>query len=235
MLKRPRNLTSHSIEYNKKPGKVSVVKVIKDPSVQRDDYYKSGTIHTGPGEPAHSKSKSIPRGKPSAPRPISQGKLVRWNGPAGHPLTATRRERNTPGYWSRARERTLAIKRGEAWPQTASRASPYEPQPKLVPESHAASRSRVIPRPQPCPEPQATINSISYKRNESAKHAQPPPPPPPVPPQSVAANNIFKALYDFNDPTLSPTTLQKDEVLEVVQKDDKGKLFLRVRLNLKVY
>ena len=216
-------LTFHSIEYNKKPGKVSVVKVIKDPSVQRDDFYKSGTIHTGPGEPANSRSKSVPKGKSSALRPISKGKLVRWNGPAGYPLTATRRERNQPGYWERARLRGKSSSQTASLPKVVSQTPTYQPQP--VPEHHTTSRSRVVPRPQPVPEPVATVNGNSYKRTEFTQRVQPPPPPPPMPPQPTAANNVFKALYDFNDATLSPTTLQKDEKLEVVQKDDKGKPF----------
>ena len=36
---------SDSIEYAKKPGKMQVIKVMKD-STQRDDFYKSGAIHT---------------------------------------------------------------------------------------------------------------------------------------------------------------------------------------------
>ncbi|KAF2836566.1 hypothetical protein M501DRAFT_1007270 [Patellaria atrata CBS 101060] len=74
-----------SIEYNKKPGKPAVVKVVKDPAVPRDDLYKSGTIHTGPGEPANSVSKPTPRGKQVASKPITKGKLLRPGGPGGAP------------------------------------------------------------------------------------------------------------------------------------------------------
>lgn len=71
------------IEYNKKPGKPTTIKVIKDPSVARDDIYKSGTIHTGPGEPPNSQSKPTPRGKRVAAKPITKGKLLRPGGPGG--------------------------------------------------------------------------------------------------------------------------------------------------------
>ncbi|KAI9758001.1 MAG: hypothetical protein M4579_003237 [Chaenotheca gracillima] len=74
-----------SIEYNKKPGKSAVIKVVKDPSIQRDDLYKSGTIHTGPGESPSSASRPTPRPKQIAGKPISSGKLLRPGGPGGGP------------------------------------------------------------------------------------------------------------------------------------------------------
>lgn len=74
-----------SIEYNKKPGKLAQVKVIKDPAVARDDLYKSGTIHTGPGEPPSSTSRPTPKGKQVAAKPITRGKLLRPGGPGGGP------------------------------------------------------------------------------------------------------------------------------------------------------
>lgn len=73
------------IEYNKKPGKPAQVKVVKDPAVTRDDMYKSGTIHTGPGEPPNSISRPTPKGKQAAAKPITKGKLLRPGGPGGGP------------------------------------------------------------------------------------------------------------------------------------------------------
>ncbi|KAI2087588.1 class II myosin [Ophidiomyces ophidiicola] len=82
-----------SIEYNKKPGKLAVVKAMKDPSVPRDDVYKSGTIRTGPGEPADSASKPTPRPKQVAGKPITKGKLLRPGGPGGGPSKLASRPR----------------------------------------------------------------------------------------------------------------------------------------------
>ncbi|KAI9840971.1 MAG: class II myosin [Sclerophora amabilis] len=76
---------AESIEYNKKPGKPAVIKVVKDPAVPRDDLYKSGTIHTGPGEAPSSVSKPTPRAKQIPGKPISGGKLLRPGGPGGGP------------------------------------------------------------------------------------------------------------------------------------------------------
>ncbi|KAF2203736.1 hypothetical protein GQ43DRAFT_478776 [Delitschia confertaspora ATCC 74209] len=75
----------NTIEFNKKPGKPAVVKVVKDPAVARDDLYKSGTIHTGPGEPPNSVSKPTPKGRQVAAKPITKGKLLRPGGPGGGP------------------------------------------------------------------------------------------------------------------------------------------------------
>ncbi|KAF2756601.1 hypothetical protein EJ05DRAFT_532504 [Pseudovirgaria hyperparasitica] len=72
-----------TIDYNKKPGKGASIKTMKDPAVPRDDLYKSGTIHTGPGEPPSSVSKPTPRGKQIAAKPITKGKLLRPGGPGG--------------------------------------------------------------------------------------------------------------------------------------------------------
>ena len=61
------------------------IKVVKDPAIARDDTYKSGTIHTGPGEPPNSVSKPTPKGKQVAAKPITKGKLLRPGGPGGGP------------------------------------------------------------------------------------------------------------------------------------------------------
>jgi myosin-1 len=56
-----------------------------DPAVPRDDVYKSGTIHTGPGEPPNSFSRPTPKPRAVAGRPITKGKLLRPGGPKGGP------------------------------------------------------------------------------------------------------------------------------------------------------
>ncbi|KAL9617144.1 MAG: hypothetical protein Q9160_008041 [Pyrenula sp. 1 TL-2023] len=83
------------IEYNKKPGKPATVKVVKDPAIPRDDMYKSGTIHTGPGEPPNSVSKPTPRSKVAA-RPITSGKLLRPGGPGSSNTTSRPKPRPAP-------------------------------------------------------------------------------------------------------------------------------------------
>src|SRR5262249_24779428 len=56
-----------TIEYAKKPGKMQVVKVLKD-SPSPVDFYKSGAVHTQPGEPPGSPSWPMPRANPVPPR-----------------------------------------------------------------------------------------------------------------------------------------------------------------------
>ena len=83
---------SDSISYNKKPGKLAQVKVMRDPAVPRDDLYKSGTIHVGPGESPNSVSRPTPRAK-AVVRPITTGKLLRPGGPGGKPSKVASRPR----------------------------------------------------------------------------------------------------------------------------------------------
>jgi myosin-1 len=95
------------------------VKVIKDPSVPRDDLYKSSTIHTAQGEPPNSVSRPTPRGKQIAGKPITKGKLLRPGGPGGAPSKLASRP---------AQARTV--------PQTTSR--PAAAQPKAFGQPAAA-------------------------------------------------------------------------------------------------
>ncbi|KAK5992925.1 Myosin-1 [Cladobotryum mycophilum] len=76
------------IEYAKKPNKMQQVKVLKD-SQMIADFYKSGTVHTKPGEPANSVSRPMPKAKPVPPRPITRGKLIKPGGPGGRPSRLT--------------------------------------------------------------------------------------------------------------------------------------------------
>lgn len=197
---------AESIEYNKKPGKPSVVKVVKDPTVSRDDLYKSGTIHTGQGEPPNSISKRTPKGKPKAGKPITQGKLLRPGGPGGGPS------------------------------KLASRPAAARPVPQPMPSQPSQSRTtpaqtpsvRSLPQPttaQPraVPQPLAAVNGLSHGRSDSAGRA-PPPPPPAAPP--AVRKDTYKSLYEFSGQSQNELHhLTQDETIEVVQKADNG-LFL---------
>jgi len=85
---------SDSIEYAKKPGKMAIIKVLKD-STLRDDYYKSGAIHTSQGEPPNSVSRPLPKGKPVAAKPFTKGRLIKPGGPGGRPSKLSNTSRNT--------------------------------------------------------------------------------------------------------------------------------------------
>jgi len=183
-------LTSSRIEYNKKPGKPAVIKVVKDNTVQRDDLYKSGTIHTSQGEPPNSRSRPTPKAKQKPGKPISNGKLLRPGGPGGGPSKLASRP-------------------------AASRPVPQQP-PRPQP---AATQSRPVPRPV------HELNGVSHVRTESSSLInRAPPPPPPPPPAAVAQprKDIYRVLYDFQGQSANEMHIQKDELLEILQKSDNG-------------
>ncbi|RDW73108.1 Myosin-1 [Coleophoma cylindrospora] len=83
-----------SIEYAKKPNKMAVIKVLKDSTV-REDFYKSGAVHTQQGEPPNSVSKPMPKGKAVPAKPFATKGLIKPGGPGGRPSRLTNTTRNT--------------------------------------------------------------------------------------------------------------------------------------------
>jgi len=141
-----------TIEYNKKPGKPSAVKCVLDPQIPRDDVYKSGTIHTGPGEPANSVSKPTPRGKQVAGKPITKGKLLRPGGPGGGPS------------------------------KLASRPAQPRPVPQAVPQPAASRVAvQPKPAPQPVAAINGVGHARNASASSTTSTRAPPPPPPVAP------------------------------------------------------
>ncbi|PGH33041.1 myosin-1 [[Emmonsia] crescens] len=141
------------IEYNKKPGKLAVVKTMKDSTVARDDLYKSGTIHTSQGEPPNSVSKPTPRPRQVAGKPITKGKLLRPGGPGGGPSKLASR------------------------PATSRPTPTPQPMPRATPQAAATG-----PRPVPQAATPVAAISTSHTRTTSGQARAPPPPPPAAPP-----------------------------------------------------
>ncbi|ORY05684.1 P-loop containing nucleoside triphosphate hydrolase protein [Clohesyomyces aquaticus] len=129
-----------SIDYNKKPGKPAQIKAVKDPAVPRDDLYKSGTIHTGPGEPPNSISRPTPKGKQIAAKPITKGKLLRPGGPGGGPSKLSHRP-------AQPRQTTPAASQSRPVPQPVAALSNGT--------SHARNQSSSSTRAPPPPPPAA--------------------------------------------------------------------------------
>ncbi len=207
------------IEYNKKPGKPTVIKVVKDPSVPRDDLYKSGTIFTGPGEPPNSQSRPTPRGKRVAAKPITKGKLLRPGGPGGGPSKLA----------SRIAEPKKAFQPTQVFPQ----AQPSVTQPRPIPASNV-SQPKLAPQPTFNPQPKAmqsrisqqsvdAVNGISHSRNMSSSSVSQAPPTPPYSAPPVAKKDTHKALYAFAGQSENELTLEKDEIIEVLKKETNGK------------
>lgn len=199
---------SEMIEYNKKPGKPSAVKAIKDPNVTRDDYYKSGAIHTGPGEPPNSVSKRTPKPKRVAGKPITSGKLLRPGGPG-----------SAPGKLSSRSASSRPVPQPALPQRNTTQSQATSTQPKPVSQL-APSQSR------PIPQPLAAVNGVSHSRNESTSSVAraPPPPPPPTAPPGVQ-KDTYKALYDFAGQSEIELTITKDEIVEVVKKEPNGTMF----------
>ena len=219
------SLTVVRIEYNKKPGKPTVIKVVKDQTVQRDDLYKSGTIHTGQGEPPNSVSRPTPRPKQVAGKPITSGKLLRPGGPGGGPSKLASRPAVSRPVASRPIPQPI--------PQHTSQHTPQHiPQHIPHPIHQQPSQGTMLnyrPDPQPAaaqarsvPQPLAAINGIGHGRSESASSISRAPPPPPAAPPA-AKKDTFKALYDFVGQTTNELTITKDEIVEVLSKDANGK------------
>lgn len=143
---------TESIEYAKKPGKMQMVKVLKD-SPSPVDFYKSGAVHTQPGESPNSTSKPLPKAKPVPPKPITRGKLIKPGGPNGRPsrVPVNRTPQPRPG----------------GGPAPAA-VTPPRPVPK--------------PASRPVPGPAATIQSHTRNQSSTSATRVPPPPPPSAPP-----------------------------------------------------
>ncbi|KAG9506930.1 class II myosin [Fusarium musae] len=202
---------AETIEYAKKPGKMQQVKVLKDSQLPVD-YYKSGAVHTQPGEPPSSISRPTPKGKPVPPRPITRGKLIKPGGPNGRPsrIQGNRTAKPRPGA-------------GRAVPQPPAAVSNIA----AVPAAATQSTSRIAPRPganTAAPVPAAHNALPSHTRNASGAGRAPPPPPPPAaaarppsPPKVMA-----KVLYDFAGQRENELTITANEIVEIVQKESNG-------------
>jgi myosin-1 len=232
---------AEAISYNKKPGKLATVKVVKDSTVPRDDLYKSGTVHTGPGEPPNSVSRPTPKAKSVPGKPITSGKLLRPGGPGGQPSKLAAR----PAPQSRPVPQARALPTGNQAPPAALPSSnqglparlPSSNQglparlpsgnqglPTGLPSSHlvnspeaAAAAVQAALGHKPVPAPVAALNGSGLSRSGSGR--VPPPPPPAV---AAPKEPQFKAMYDFAGQTAGELSLTKDEIILVTQKENNG-------------
>jgi myosin-1 len=151
---------SDSIEYAKKPGKMQIIKVVKDSTMQ-DDFYKSGAIHTSQGEPPNSVSRPMPKGKPVAAKPFSKGRLIQPGGPGGRPSRLTNgTTRNTKpvtqSYGSASQGRNLP-------PQPAAAAAAAAISiPSHTRNTPSSSSGRAVPPPPP-PAPPAAAKEPQFR------------------------------------------------------------------------
>ena len=197
-----------SIQYNKKPGKITNVSAIKDPSVARDDFYKSGKIHTGPGEPPTSESRDTPAEKqlPQAERDLKKTCLLPGQKP-----------RPTKAEWQAA---VRAEELGMPLPSQPTRASQAVPSVVEPTVQQPVAQRRVPPQPTPA------INGANHLQEtlttRSARSTPSPTPPAREPPQPK--KNLVKVLYDF-DGAENQYAITKDEILESLNKEVNGRRF----------
>jgi myosin-1 len=142
-----------SIEYAKKPGKIQLIKVVKDSTV-REDFYKSQTIHTTQGEPPNSQSRPLPKGKPIPAKPFTKGKLIRPGGPGGRPSKLSNANRNTKPV---SNSYAPASSQGRSVPQPVAASIPSHTR-----NTPSASSTRAVPPPPP-PAPPAAPREPQYR------------------------------------------------------------------------
>lgn len=186
-----------SIEYAKKPGKQQIIKVVKD-STMREDFYKSATIHTTPGEPANSRSRPLPKGKPIPAKPFTKGRLIRPGGPGGRPSRITNTSRNT-----------APVNKPNG---TTVRNVPAQPAAVQAIASHIKSGTQAS----------AGHARVSSQSSVGGGRAPPPPPPPPAaaaPPKEPQ----YRVIYDFAGQSANELSLSKDELITIVRKENNGK------------
>ncbi|PSR94481.1 myosin-1 [Coniella lustricola] len=195
-----------TIEYAKKPNKMQLVKVLKD-APTGVDFYKSGAVHTQPGEPSNSLSRPMPKAKPVPPRPITRGKLIKPGGPNGRPSRMPNNNAN----------RTPQPRPGGG-PSAAAAASPRPvptPRPAPGPAAAAAAAARPVPIPGGAAIP-------SHTRNTSSASTRQPPPPPPAAAPPAKAKIMAKVLYDFAGSKENELSIRAGDLLEIVQKETNG-------------
>ncbi|KAF2164400.1 hypothetical protein M409DRAFT_56669 [Zasmidium cellare ATCC 36951] len=192
-----------TLSYNKKPGKPATIKAVRDPAVPRDDVYKSGQIHTGPGEPPNSISKKTPKGRSVPGKAITSGKLLK---------------KSTGGKLSQQAAQRRPIPQSQPLP--GSNAQPA--QQRIVPQP--AIPQPAVQQPQAVPQPVAALsNGTSHARNASSSSARAPPPPPPPPAAAAPPKDPqYKALYDFQGQTGGEMSLTQGEVIVITQKENNG-------------
>ena len=76
------------------------------------------------------------------------------------------------------------------------------------------------------PQPLAAVNGTNHGRSISGSSmGRAPPPPPPPPPPSIplaAKKDLWRVLYDFGGEAGNELSISKDELIEVLKKEDNG-------------
>ncbi|KAG6907267.1 class II myosin [Tephrocybe rancida] len=201
-------LVSPTMEYAKKRDKKAQVKFLKDERVLKDGVYKSHTVTVGSGEPPSSLSRPPAKRKAGIVRPITQGKLLRAGGPSDKPKAAAKPKpapRPLPGGSAPAAAAPPTLRATPSASASTPRASIAAPTTgSRAPPATSTTGSRAPPAP---------------PRAAAAPPPPPPPPPPPAPAKPAVPTYRAKFAFEGQDGEMS---LAKDDVVELVEKDDNG-------------
>ncbi|SCU77896.1 LAFA_0A03884g1_1 [Lachancea sp. 'fantastica'] len=197
-----------TLEYQKKPGKVHLVKCqINESAPKYGDFYKSSTISVRKGHPANSKSKPKPRKAPAKPpAPQTRQKKVPPAPPAKKQIPATTMSNATANVAASAAQAVYHPQ------QTAHRGSAT--QTNNQPNSGGALNGSVN---------RDTERKPATSYSEPVKKSYVPPPPPPPPPVAKPVAPKFVAAYDFVG-TGSPSELplKRGDVVYISKQEPSG-------------
>ncbi|KAL6929088.1 myosin I [Hanseniaspora valbyensis] len=238
---------SSTIEYNKKPNKLHVVKCKVDETAPKySDNYKSSTISVRKGNAANSNSKPKPQKKRMSngvnrtTKPVSTS-VNKAPAPAAQqrtrpppPTAQTTKKAAAPPPKAMAKQAASAAYNVNGNQQAHKAPAPVpqqrQQQVKKTPAPSPQSRQQQqhtqrVPLQQQqqqvhkAPAPQPAVNN----QQTSVGGASPPPPPPP-PPMAKPALPKYKALYAFNGSGNNPNELllALNEVVYLKQTDPSG-------------
>ncbi|KAF7724587.1 class II myosin [Apophysomyces ossiformis] len=113
-------------------------------------------------------------------------------------------------------------------PANSASFPPCAQKPKAASSSRpAASKkpaaARSVPRPAAAPTGPSVSRPVSVQAPVASVRAPPPPPPPAAPsPPTTPSLPMYKAIYPFQSQESGEIAFEKDDVFEIVEKDDNG-------------
>lgn len=210
-----------TVQYFKKPGKLTNVKFQKDNTVHQDDFYKSGTVHVPPGMPANSVSDPTPKkarsSTPAQPRPRPQPKRTVVHrapptAPTAQPL---------PGQNGAAQQHLrMPVPFEDTQPRVQHQ--PVQHQPVQQRPTQSTHLSMPVPFGGQQPQQRQQQEQAALAARRPQQKAAPPPPPPPALTVTTPAEPTYKALYDFVSTEANQLSIRAGELVLMIKKGDEG-------------
>lgn len=221
-----------TIEYQKKPGKLHVIKFQQGSAPAHGDVYKSGTVTVSQGLPPNSKNPKRPRGISSRvdySKYYNRGSNRRTAGlPAPTPVSRPSQNTSHQPYASpQSAIQHPSQSQLQARPQRkVPPPAPVQPQvqPRVQPQPRAPPQVQQQPRAQPqLVQPQAQQRPVKKTAAPAppAKKTAPPPPPPPALASVKPKYPTYQVLYDYDGSVSGSLPLVKDEIVYVASVNGK--------------